>query len=134
MKGCLNFELSVNGKLQNIKLIYRSPNHSSEAFNTFLTNFELLLDNNSANQNPFVRIIIGDSNATSKNWCSSDITPYKGKKIESLTSQCGLKQVISDPTHIIESSSSCIDLIFKLQPNLVMNSGVHSLLHPNCYH
>ena len=61
----------------------------------------------------------------SKNWCSSDKTTYEGKKIESLTSQCGLKQVISDPTHILESSSSRIDLIFTSQPNLVFsNKGV----------
>ena len=58
----------------------------------------------------------------------------KIKKIEPLTSQSRLKQVISDPTHILESSSSCKDLIFMLQPNLVMNSGVHSSLHPHCYH
>ena len=43
------------------------------------------------------------------------------------------KQVISDPTHILESSSSCVDLIFTSQPNLVMNSGVHFSLHPNCH-
>ena len=58
----------------------------------------------------------------------------KAKKLESLTSQCEFKQVISDPTHILESSSSCIDVIFTSQPNLVMNSGVHSSLHPNCHH
>ena len=33
----------------------------------------------------------------------------KAEKLESLTSQCGFKQVTSDPTHILESSSSCID-------------------------
>ena len=47
---------------------------------------------------------------------------YDGKKLESLTSQCGFRQVISDPTHILESSSSCTDLIFTSQPNLVTNS------------
>ena len=51
-----------------------------------------------------------------------------------MTSQCGFKQVISDPTLILECSSSCNDLIFTWQPNLVMNSGVHSSLHPNCHH
>ena len=51
-----------------------------------------------------------------------------------MTSQRGLKQVISDPTYILESSSSCIDLIFMSQPNLVMNSDIHSSLHPNCHH
>ena len=106
---------------------------SSKEFGTFSSNFEFLLDY-IANCNPFVSIIIGDFNARSNNWCSSDKTTYEGKKLESLTSQCGFKQVISDPTHILESSSSCIDLIFTSQPNLVMNSGVHTSLHHNCHH
>ena len=42
---------------------------------------------------------------------------------------------ILNPTHIlINSSASCIDLIFTSQPNLVMESGVHSSLHLNCHH
>ena len=68
-----------------------------------------------------------------QSWCSSDKTTFEGKKLESLTSQCGFKQVLSDPTHILESSSSFIDLIFTSQPNLVTNSGVHSSLHTNCH-
>ena len=87
-----------------------------------------------ANRNPFVSIIIGDFNAMSNNWCSSDKTTYEGKKLESLTFQCEFKQVISDPTHILESNSSSIDLIFTSQPKLVMNSSVHSSLHPYCHH
>ena len=87
----------------------------------------MLLDH-IANRNPC------DFNGRSKNHCSSDKTTYEGKKTESLTCQCGFTQVISDPTHILECSSSCIDLIFTSQPNLVMNSGVHSSLHPNCHH
>ena len=38
------------------------------------------------------------------------------------------------PTDILNSSCSCIDLIFTSQPNLVLNPGVHSFLHPNCHH
>ena len=66
LKKCLNFNLNVNGNQYNITLIYGSPSQSSEAFRTFLTNFELLLDN-MANRNPFVSIIISDFNAMSKN-------------------------------------------------------------------
>ena len=36
-----------------------------------------------------------------------------------------LKQVINESTYLLENSSSCIDLIFTSQPNLVMNAGVH---------
>ena len=132
-KECLNFSVSVYGKQCNITLIYRSRSQSLEEFDKFFLNFEFLLDY-IVNRNPFVSIIIGDFNARSNNWCSSDKTTYEGKKLESLTFQCGFKQVYSDPTHILESSSSCIDLIFTSQPNLVMNSGVRSSLHPNCDH
>ena len=50
--------------------------------------------------------------------------------------QCPLavKRLINEPTHIQTNSSSCIDLIFTNQPNLSVNSGVHSPLHPNCHH
>ena len=45
-----------------------------------------------------------------------------------------LHQVIQEPAHILNSSSSYIDLISTSQPNLVMESGVHSSLHPDFYH
>ena len=50
------------------------------------------------------------------------------------TSQFGLSQIINEATHILEASSSCIDLIFTTQPNLMVESGVHSSLHANCHH
>ena len=50
--------------------------------------------------------------------------------------QCPLavKRLINEPTHIQTNSSSCIDLIFTNQPNLSVDSGVRSFLHPNCHH
>ena len=42
--------------------------------------------------------------------------------------------MINEPTHVLESSSSFIDLIFTSQPNLLTESGVHSSLYPNSYH
>ena len=42
--------------------------------------------------------------------------------------------MINEPTHILESSSSCIDLIFTAQPNLITEPGVHLTLHPNFHH
>ena len=58
----------------------------------------------------------------------------KGAKINALTTQFELQQIIKEPTHILAESSSCIDLIFTSHQNLVMESGVHSSLHPNCHH
>ena len=39
-----------------------------------------------------------------------------------LTSSLGLQQTVSELAHIIGDFSSCIDLIFTSQPNLVMES------------
>ena len=79
-------------------------------------------------------VILGDFNAKSSNWYKHDKTIYEGFKIEAIASQFGLKQLIQEPTHILSNSSSCIDLVFTSQPNLVMESGVHSSLHENCHH
>ena len=58
----------------------------------------------------------------------------KGNKIEDVTAQFRLQQIIKEPTHISNPSSSCIDLIFSSQPNLITDSGVHSSMHSNCHH
>ena len=42
--------------------------------------------------------------------------------------------MINKPTHILGHFSSCTDLTMTLQPDLVMESGVHSSLHRNCHH
>ena len=46
----------------------------------------------------------------------------------------GFKQLISNPTHILPQSSSCIDLIFTDQNDYVIDCGTHSFLRPNCHH
>ena len=46
----------------------------------------------------------------------------------------GLNQLITMPKHILERSSSCIDLIFTNQPNLIIDSGIHPPIHPKCHH
>ena len=55
-------------------------------------------------------------------------------KINTITSQFGLQQIINELTYLTSNSSSYIDLIFTSQPNLLMESGIHSFLHPNCHH
>ena len=39
-----------------------------------------------------------------------------------------------EPTHILNNSSTCINLIFTSQPNLIIESNIHPSLHPNCHH
>ena len=67
-------------------------------------------------------------------WYQNGITTFEVCKIDIATSQFGLSQIMKEPTHILSNSTSCIDLNFTSQPNLVIHSGVHPSLHPNCHH
>ena len=87
-----------------------------------------------AQRNPFLMVVFGDFNAKSKSWCAQDNTNFGAITIENLRSQLGLRQLIKEATHVLESSFSCIELIFTRQSNLVVESGVHPSLHPNCHH
>ena len=109
--------------------LYRSCSQNKDDFETFLENLELHFDHK-AEKIPFVMIFLGDF----KSWYTNDSTNFEGSKIDFLTSSFGFHQIINKPTHILNNSSSCNDLIFTTQPNLVMDSGVHSSLHANCHH
>ena len=58
----------------------------------------------------------------------------EGVQIDSVTLMHGLEQLICNSTHILSNSTSCIDLIFTNQPNLVVDSGTHPSLHLGCHH
>ena len=133
MQECINFEIKIKDKLCNFIALYRSPNQRQTDFESFINNFELNLDSIIVN-NPFLSVVLGDFNAKTNLWYNNDITTYEGSKIDGVTSQFGLEQIIKEPTHIIGDLLLCIDLIFTTQPNLVMESGVHSSLRSNCYH
>ena len=63
-------------------------------------------------------------NVKSKNWYSLDKSSQKGNEIKNKAAQFALQQIIKEPTHISNTSSSCIDLIFSSQPNLIIDPGV----------
>ena len=42
--------------------------------------------------------------------------------------------LINEPIHLLQNSSSCIELIFTLQANIVVESSVHSSTGPSCRH
>ena len=95
--------------------------------------FELNLDEINE-KNPFLTVTFRDFNAKSQTWFKNDKTSYEGSKLDILACSHGLHQLINEPAHLLDSSSSCIDLIFTSQPNLVMESGVQPSLHPKCHH
>ena len=116
-----------------ILCLYRSLSQTRDTFETFTNNLELTFDI-FTNNNPFIIVAIGDFNAKTTKWYKNDTKSYKGLKIDFITSQFGLQQLIHEPTHLTGKSFSCIDLIVTSQPNFVMESGVHSSLHSSYHH
>ena len=98
--------------------LYRSPSQSQDDFEIFTENLELNLEN-LVQRNQFLVVTIGDFNAKSSDWFCQDKTNFEEDEIENLTSLFGLQQMIKEPTHISDTSSSCIDLTFKSQPNSI---------------
>ena len=111
LQECIVFELKIGNKFCEIVSLYTSPNQSQDEFETFTNNLELNLDK-IFETNPFLVIALGDFNIKLSQWYKNDKTTTEDSKIASLICQCRLKQIINQPTHILNNSSSCIDLLF----------------------
>ena len=105
--------IKLGDKICNFVSFYRSSNQSEDHFEDFFNNFELTLEA-LLPANPFLIIAIGHFNAKSKNWYTGDTKTFEGYKIEALTSQFGLQQIINEPTHIQGKSASCIKISWPL--------------------
>ena len=124
-------EVTISNKKGYVFTFYRSPSQTFDEFDSFISNLEKLITSFD-HEMRFV-VLLGDFNAKSKSMSVNNTATEGGTISENLTSLYGMKQVISVPTHILQHSSSCIDLIFVNQPNLVTDSGIHPSLHQN-YH
>ena len=133
MNECISFELTIGGKVCKLLTLYKSPSQNRDEFEKFLDNLELNFDH-MADKNPFLMVALGDLNTKSNSWYRNDSTDTEGSTIDILAPIFGFHQIIKEATHILNNSSSCIDLIFTSQPNSVTESGVHSSLYANCHH
>ena len=129
----INFQIKTEDKLCNSVALYCSPSQSQDEFETFEKNDELNHDTISAN-NPFLTVVLRDYNTKSSLWYKNDKATYEVSKIDDTALHFGLHQLINEPALLTRNTSSCIDLIFTSQPNLVIESGTHSSLHENCHH
>ena len=123
----------ISNKLCNFISLYRSPSQSSDEFENFVYNLDLMLEA-LTQKNPFLTVIVGDFNAKFSKWCSIDKTTPDGAKLDNLTSQYGLTQLLRELTHISDNYRSCIDLVFTSQTNLVVDFDIHFSFHENCHH
>ena len=120
-------ELSLDRKKYFFVVLYRSPSQNHQEFSDFMNNFELMVSKMSAEE-PYACIVTGDFNCRSPQWWESDNENDERRQFEPLTSDLGLLQLISGPTHIVGQSKSRIDLILTYQPNLFIESGIHPSL------
>ena len=131
MNAFIAFDLIISNKLCSFVTLYRSSSQSQDDFATFSDYFEMPLDLVSK-KNPFLLVVLGDFNAKLCQWHDKDSSISEEISVENITSQFGLHQMINEPTHILENSSSRIGLIFTSQTNLSVESGTQPSLHLNC--
>ena len=117
----------LNGKL------YRSPSQSHEELESFCSSLDFLLSNIN-DQHPTCSIVIEDFNAKCSKWCTSDKDNTAGFELDSITTTAGYSQMINKPTHFINESWSCIDLIFSSNTSFVKNCGSELLICEKCHH
>ena len=87
------------------------------------------------NQQPTCSILVGDFNAKLSKWCPSDKYNKAGQDIDTFPTTSGYTQMIGQPTHIVNETSSCIDLLFTTTSKLLSDVGVEQTIynkhHPN---
>ena len=76
---------------------------------------------------------IGDFNAKLSNWFCQDKTDLMTLKNWYPNLDCA-RWLKNQNLVCLDTSSSCIDLLFVSQAMLIIKSGVHLSLHSNCYH
>ena len=91
--------------------LYRLPNQNRDEFERFLENLEISIDH-MADKNLYMMVLLRDFNAKLNSWYANDSANIEGSKIDILTASFAFNQIINKQTHILENSSSCIDLIF----------------------
>ena len=86
------------------------------------------------NCSPFCILLTGDFNCRNSNWWAGDTTNSNGVELSDLATRNGLHQIIDEPTHLLPTSQSCIDLFFSSPKGFIVDSGVLPSLSPTCHH
>ena len=113
--------------------VYRPHHMSADDFEMFIQRIELLTDY-MRDEKPHCIIFAGDFNSRCKQRWPEDNEDHQGIALDEFIESNALFQLIDQPTHILENSKSCIDLIITNQPSLFVEFGVHPSLFRGCYH
>ena len=99
--------------------MYRPPNSGSYYWDLIEQTFDNLCDSHITDL-----VILGDFN-------SDLLKPMHANRIQNLTNSYNLHQLIDEPTHYTENSSSLLDLTIVSKPENVVFSGVSSPFIPD---
>ena len=78
--------------------------------------------------------ITGDFNARCLKWWKNDITNLQGQEPDLVTLPAEYNQITDNPTHVINTSMSCIHLIFCPNQSVISNHGVDVSIFDKCHH
>ena len=132
-KNTLVVELHISRKKVFFVLVYRKFGQSPEEFEIFLEKMDEVFQKINSEE-PYCIVTCGDYNARHSGWWNGDKTNRFGTSIQKLFADHLLIQIVNQPTHITQTSRSCIDLVATDQPNLILSNEIHPSLHTNCHH
>ena len=123
LKDCVITKINVNNEKCLFTCLYRSLSQNHDGLEHLCTNFDLFLSNFN-NLYPTCSIVLGDFNAKCSKWCASVKRNTAGIELDNITMTSDYNQMIDKPTHYVNESSTCIDLIFSSNVNPTKNCGV----------
>ena len=100
LQECINFEIKIATKHVIFSLGKDLSVNPKMNLNPFVDKLELNLDS-TAFRNPYLIVVYSDFNTQTKEWYPLCKTTYEGTKIDGITSQFVLEQLIHEPNHII---------------------------------
>ena len=118
--GWLEIHQSCTSRPLLIGCYYRPPTSSTADVEDFISSLELTFGDLDLSSSDVV--LVGDFNAISSTWCSSDRTNLPGRLLEPIFLSLGLQQCVSSPTHLNANGTlgSLLDLVLisgqQLQP------------------
>ena len=67
-------------------------------------------------------------------WYPLDKNNTAREAVQTYATNAGYSQLINEPAHCVNGSSSCIDLVFTSNTNLVTDFGLDPALYKTCHH
>ena len=126
-------EIHSQGEKCFLNCIYHSTSQSHNEFDDFCSKVDLLLSNIN-HEFPLCSFVTGDFNARCSRWWQNDITDSAGQEIDSPTLSVQYKHIIDKPTHFINNSMLCIDLLVCTNQNTISKYGADVSIFDKCHH